>query len=61
MKAKGFFLQKAESAFYERKTHSKSLSKEQKRKINCCLSCEKNSSECNGDCELVRTKRKRRN
>lgn len=62
MKAKGFFLHKAESAYFERHAeYERALTKEQERKINCCLNCDKDPSECNGDCELVRTKRKRRN
>lgn len=60
MRSPNFLIQKAESAFYERKSYSKSLSKEQERKINCCLNCEKNPSECNGDCELMRTKRRKK-
>lgn len=57
MKATNFLTQKAESAFYERKIHSKSLSKEQERKINCCLNCDKDSSECNGNCELMKRRK----
>lgn len=57
MKATNFLTQKAESAFYERKIHSKSLSKEQERKINCCLNCDKDPSECNGNCELMKRRK----
>lgn len=59
MKAKAFLTQKAQSAFFEwHVDYERELTAEQKRKINCCLSCEKDPSECNGDCELVRTKRR---
>lgn len=60
LKAKAFLLQKAESAYFEKHTYERALTKEQKRKINCCLNCEKDEAECNGDCELVRTKRRKK-
>lgn len=49
--------QKASSAYYESKSYYRDLTKEQKRKINCCLNCKKDSSQCNGDCELMKMKR----
>lgn len=50
MKAKAFLTQKAQSAFFEwHAEYERALTKEQKRKINCCLNCEKDPSECNGD------------
>lgn len=64
MRAKSFLLQKAQSAYFERHVeyspYERSLTKEQQRKINCCLNCEKDVSKCNGDCELMRTKRRKK-
>ena len=61
MRSKSFLLQKAQSAYFERNVvYRRSLTKEQQRKINCCLNCEKDVSQCNGDCELMRTKRRKK-
>lgn len=58
MKAKAFLTQKAQSAFFEwHVDYERELTAEQEIKINCCLNCEKDPSECNGNCELMKRRK----